>query len=60
MAKINAAWHQAHRMPKNPTIDQRIAWHIDHAKHCGCRPIDGKMRDEILKRGLKVPVFKGD
>ncbi len=59
MSTINAAWHNANRMPKNPTLDQRIAWHIEHAKHCGCRPIAGKIRDEILKRGLKVPVFKG-
>jgi hypothetical protein len=59
MGKINAAWHKAHRMPANPTLDQRIAWHIDHAKHCGCRPIAGKIREEMLKRGLKIPVFRG-
>ncbi len=59
MSTINVAWHAAHQMPKDPTLDQRIAWHIEHAKHCGCRPIAGKVRDEILKRGLKVPVFKG-
>ena len=58
MSEINAAWHEAHPMPKNPTLDQRIAWHLDHAKNCGCRPIAGKIRDEILKRGIKVPVFK--
>ncbi len=58
MGKINAAWHDANPMPKNPTLDQRIAWHIEHAKHCGCRPIAGKLRDAMLKRGIKVPVFK--
>ena len=59
MSKINAAWHNANPMPKNPTLDQRIAWHVEHAKHCGCRPIAGKIRDEMVKRGIKVPVFKG-
>lgn len=59
MGKINAAWHQAHRMPKNPTLDQRIAWHLAHAQHCGCRAIDGKIKDEMMKRGIAVPVFKG-
>jgi hypothetical protein len=58
MSTMNTAWHKAHLMPKNPTLDQRIAWHLDHAKNCGCRPIAGKIRDEILKRGIKVPVFK--
>ena len=58
MSMMNAAWHNAHPMPKNPTLDQRIAWHLDHARHCGCRPIAGKLRDEMLKRGIKVPVFK--
>jgi hypothetical protein len=58
MGKINAVWHNAHPMPKNPTLDQRIAWHVAHAKHCGCRPIAGKIRDEMVKRGLKIPVFE--
>jgi hypothetical protein len=59
MNKINAAWHRSHPMPRNPTLDQRIEWHIAHAKHCGCRPIAGKLRDEMVKRGIEVPVFKG-
>jgi len=58
MSSMNAVWHKAHPMPKSPTLDQRIAWHLDHAKNCGCRPIAGKIRDEMLKRGIKVPVFK--
>ena len=37
MAKINEAWHLAQKMPANPTEDQRLAWHLDHPKHCGCR-----------------------
>jgi hypothetical protein len=35
---INATWHKANRMPKNATLDQRIAWHEGHLKHCTCRP----------------------
>jgi hypothetical protein len=58
MGKINAAWHDAHPMPKSPTLDQRIAWHVDHAKHCGCRPIPEKLAAEMKNRGMKVPVFK--
>jgi len=58
VGKINAAWHRAHPMPKNPTMDQRIAWHLAHAENCGCRAIDGKLRDEMVRRGIKIPVFK--
>lgn len=38
-AKLNAAWHKAHPMPPRATLAQRVAWHRQHAKHCGCRPI---------------------
>lgn len=55
---MNAAWHKAHPMPKNPTLDQRIAWHFAHAAACDCREISPKMRAEFEKRGLEVPVRK--
>jgi hypothetical protein len=54
MPKINAIWHKANKMPKNPNIDQRIKWHLGHARHCQCRPLGGKIFQEIKKRGLKV------
>lgn len=34
---INADWHRAHRMPKNPTLEQRLDWHREHARNCDCR-----------------------
>jgi hypothetical protein len=49
-AKINKEWHEQHRMPKNATIDQRIAWHIEHVKHCSCRPMPEKLKAEMKKR----------
>jgi len=39
MSPTNRLWHQQNRMPKNPTPAQRVAWHLEHAKHCHCRPI---------------------
>ncbi len=48
--KINAVWHKANKMPKNPTIEQRITWHQEHAKYCACRPIPKKLLEEIEKR----------
>lgn len=31
--------HKKHPMPKNPTVDQRIECHTEHAKKCKCRDI---------------------
>ena len=37
MAKINAEWHEANRMPRNATLEQRVRWHLEHLVHCACR-----------------------
>jgi hypothetical protein len=34
---LNAEWHRAHPMPTNPTFEQRVAWHREHARECSCR-----------------------
>ncbi|MEN9328103.1 MAG: hypothetical protein RI947_911 [Candidatus Parcubacteria bacterium] len=44
---INAEWHNVHKMPKNPTNEQRFSWHLEHAKHCACRKMSDKLRTEI-------------
>lgn len=50
---INREWHLAHKMPKNPTPEQRIEWHREHAKHCTCWPMPPKILAEIKKPGNK-------
>ena len=52
--KINKEWHSANKMTKNPTLDQRVKWHLSHARKCACRPLGGKILEEVKKRGLKV------
>jgi len=37
-------------MPKNPSTQERIKWHLEHAKHCACRPIPAKLLDEMKKK----------
>ncbi len=54
--KLNAEWHKKHRMPDRATMEQRIAWHLDHVKNCGCRPIPFKIAEEIKKRGIASDV----
>lgn len=53
-SKINAVWHAKNKMPKNSCLDQRVEWHLEHARHCQCRPLGGKILEEIKRRGLKV------
>ena len=50
--KINVEWHERNKMPKNPTLDERVKWHLDHSKNCSCRPLAGKILEEIKKRKL--------
>ncbi|WP_116131566.1 hypothetical protein [Tropicimonas sp. IMCC34043] len=55
MGKTNKDWHGDHPMPKNPTEEQRLAWHLDHAAHCGCRGIPGTILALMEERGIAVP-----
>lgn len=55
MATINAAWHAAHRMPKNPTPEQRIAWHLAHAANCACRAPTPGVLELMRSRGIEFP-----
>jgi hypothetical protein len=42
-------------MPRNATLDQRIAWHVGHAAACACRPIPEKLAAEMKHRGIDMP-----
>lgn len=45
--KLNREWHEANRMPKNPSFEDRVAWHVEHQKHCACREMPQSIRDFI-------------
>jgi hypothetical protein len=36
---MNKSWHEKNKMPPKATLQQRIAWHAKHQKHCACRKI---------------------
>jgi hypothetical protein len=52
--KINIEWHSKHKMPKNPTLDQRLKWHLGHTRNCSCRPLSGKVLEEFTKKYLNI------
>jgi hypothetical protein len=54
MGNINKEWHLANKMPKKASLDERIKWHVEHARNCKCRVLGGKILKEIQKRGIKV------
>ncbi len=56
---LNAAWHKAHRMPMRSTLDQRVDWHLAHAKACGCRTtLPATIVAELKRRGIAKRVVK--
>lgn len=59
MSKINAEWHSRNRMPKNATPEQRIAWHIEHARNCACRDIPAGALKLMKERGINPPAPRG-
>ena len=54
-SRLNREWHQTHKMPTSATLEQRLQWHLEHSKHCGCRPIPQKLLEEMEKRGISWP-----
>jgi hypothetical protein len=56
MSSINAVWHAAHRMPRNATLEQRVHWHVDHARNCGCWPeLPPPIVAELKRRRIRLP-----
>ncbi|MBI2061224.1 MAG: hypothetical protein HYT87_15910 [Nitrospirae bacterium] len=55
--KINKVWHLANKMPKNPTHEERMRWHVAHNRKCQCHPASAKLQSEIeeflKKKGKK-------
>ncbi|MBX3576595.1 MAG: hypothetical protein KF723_05260 [Rhizobiaceae bacterium] len=60
MGKINREWHAANVMPKNAGEDERIAWHVAHAQHCGCRKIEGGVAAMFARHGVPIPKPRPD
>jgi hypothetical protein len=49
-------------MPEKATERERIEWHVEHSKLCGCRPVPeglvGKLKEAEKMKG-KVGLAKG-
>jgi hypothetical protein len=51
---MNREWHKDHKMPASATPRERVEWHLEHTRHCACRPFPkgllGKMSEEEKQR----------
>ena len=56
MAAINAAWHDTHVLPRSASLEKRIAWHREHQKRCGCRPVPPKLLAQMT-RDAKIDTY---
>ncbi len=48
----NTAWHQAHPMTLEATVEERLTWYVAHAHHCACRPMPRDIEDLARERKL--------
>jgi len=49
---VNKQWHEENRLAPGASFDERVRWHLEHAKACGCRPVPPKVLEEIERREL--------
>lgn len=54
--KINASWHKKNPLPPKATLNQKIQWHVDHARECGCRAIPKSIQEKLKGRKPKLVV----
>jgi uncharacterized protein YdhG (YjbR/CyaY superfamily) len=41
-------------LSKNASLEERIAWHLEHEKRCGCRPIPPALRKQMERSSHKT------
>jgi hypothetical protein len=46
----NSAWHLKHKLKEGATLEQRIEWHIEHARRCPCQLDDLDILQELERR----------
>jgi hypothetical protein len=55
MNNASRQWHLTHKMPVKPSLEERIAWHVEHAWNCDCRAMPERILKEVQKRKIQLP-----
>lgn len=50
----NPFWHLINPMPRHATLQQRLAWHRQHARHCRCLPLPPQLTPHTKRRRRSV------
>jgi hypothetical protein len=48
--RLNREWHEAHRLPRNAKLAERVDWHLEHERVCGCREMPASIKAELERR----------
>lgn len=54
-SRLNAEWHRQHVLGSHAPLEARVAWHLEHARHCACREVPASMLAEFERRGIALP-----
>ena len=64
---MNAEWHRAHVLGQHASLQERIAWHEEHARECACRAMPASIAEAIAAHeagagpdAVAVPVVDGN
>ena len=52
---MNREWHLAHVLGQHARLEERLAWHEEHARECHCREMPEAIAREIAARAAAAP-----
>lgn len=52
MPQLNETWHRQNALAESATRDDRLLWHVEHDRVCGCGEVPLGVADDIKHRGL--------
>ncbi|HEX4404310.1 MAG TPA: hypothetical protein VH560_05750 [Polyangia bacterium] len=55
MRTANGLWHHKHPLSTRPSFDERVRWHLFHARACGCRAVPKHVAATLRERGIELP-----
>jgi hypothetical protein len=53
---MNREWHRNHKMQSGASEKERLAWHLEHARQCGCRPVPKGLLPKVSEEQTPKPV----
>ncbi|MCW8965617.1 MAG: hypothetical protein OQK82_02875 [Candidatus Pacearchaeota archaeon] len=45
--KFNAEWHRNNPFPKGGSFEEKLRWHLEHIRCCGCFKFPIELRKDL-------------